>query len=104
MLHSKLPSHFEYEIRYTTFEPSSLRSSAPSGATTVATGRPHALPSSAMNPTRKSSYSPVGSPFFILTRTILWPVRKARFHEPWNTAKPSPTYSFGNADLPEVAV
>jgi hypothetical protein len=45
----------------------------------------------------------VGTPFFIGRRTILCPVRKARFHEPCSTTKASPEYSAGNLERPLVA-
>src|SRR5687768_5896879 len=62
-------------MRYTRFAPSSLSSREPSFSTVSATGRPQGLPSSAMNPVRKSMYSPVGSPFTMGTCTTLWAVR-----------------------------
>src|SRR5690606_4039394 len=93
--------HGAYEMRYTMFAPSSLSNSEPSCATLMATGRPQALPSSAIKPVRKSMYSPVGSPLTIGTCTTLWPVRCARFQEPFSTAKPWPAYSAGKAELPD---
>ena len=70
----------------------------------AARGTSPRLPSAVTKPVKKSTYSPVGTPFFIITRTTLWPVRSARFHEPWNTANASPTYSAGKAERPEFAV
>src|SRR5258708_3605681 len=69
---------------------------APSLATATPTGRPHTVESLTTNPVAKSSYSPVGTPSFMITRITLYPVRLLRFHEPCSAAKILPEYSGGN--------
>src|ERR1700738_5296100 len=61
----------EYDTRHTVPFPSSVTSSAPSCATATLTGLPHTLSCSSTNPVRKSTYSPVGTPFLMRTRTTL---------------------------------
>lgn len=64
-------NHFLYATRQIVLLPSSETSKAPSCATVMPTGRPQTVPSSMTNPVRKSSYSPVGLPFFMKARTTL---------------------------------
>ena len=55
--------HFPlYTILQIEFEPSSVTSSDPSGATVIPTGRPHTVPLGVTNPVTKSSYSPLACP------------------------------------------
>ena len=85
------PYHFfpVYATRQTAPEPSSVTINDPSLATATPAGRPQTLPSLVTKPTRKSSNSPVALPSFIGTRMTLYPVRRARFHEPCSEAKAS---------------
>src|SRR5262249_3073011 len=85
-----------YATLHTVFEPSSVTINEPSLATATPTGRPQTSPSGVTKPTRKSSYSPVAFPSFIGTRITLYPVRRARFHEPCSEAKMSFRYARGN--------
>ena len=60
---SRLENYFPvYTIRQIVFEPSSVTSSDPSGATVIPTGRPQTFPSGVTNPVTKSSYSPLAWP------------------------------------------
>jgi hypothetical protein len=61
----------EGAIRQITLPPSSATSNAPSAATVTPAGRPQTSRSSSTMPVMKSWYSPVGTPFFIMTRTTL---------------------------------
>ena len=60
-----------WEMRHNVPLLSSVTSNAPSCATATPTGRPQTLWLSTTNPVRKSSYSPVGTPWFSRTRTTL---------------------------------
>jgi|HubBroStandDraft_6_1064221.scaffolds.fasta_scaffold162031_1 hypothetical protein len=51
-----------YAIRQMVFDPSSVTSNDPSGATVIPTGRPQTFPLGSTNPVTKSSYSPLAWP------------------------------------------
>ena len=60
---SRSKNHFPvYATRQMLFDPSSVTSSEPSGATVIPTGRPQTLPSTVTKPVTKSSYSPLAWP------------------------------------------
>jgi hypothetical protein len=62
-LPSRPESYFSvYATRQMVFDPSSVTSSDPSGATVIPTGRPQTLPLGSTNPVTKSSYSPLAWP------------------------------------------
>src|SRR3978361_6650 len=64
------------------FERSSATISAPRPSTVTPTGRPRVLPSSPINPTKKSTGEPEGRPFRNGTKTTLYPAGDVRFHPP----------------------
>src|SRR3954447_3306707 len=68
--------------RQTVFERSSGTSRAPRPSTVTPTGRPRVLPSSPMNPSRKSTGGPEGRPLLNGTNTTLYPAGDARFQLP----------------------
>src|SRR3954471_20759513 len=68
--------------RQIVFDRSSATSSAPRPSTVTPTGRPRVLPSSPINPSKKSSGGPEGRPLLNGTKTTLYPAGDVRFQLP----------------------